>query len=111
MKILLLGKNGQVGWELQCSLAPLGELIALDRYSTDYCGSRKLWQNKAQDDKKGGEINAALIMKLGDRKIDAFVSRFARLQDFLGEKLIPVFASLLGENPKSMLDVLGDEIY
>ena len=31
MKILLLGKNGQVGWELQRSLAPLGELIALGR--------------------------------------------------------------------------------
>jgi dTDP-4-dehydrorhamnose reductase len=30
MKILLLGKNGQVGWELQRSLAPLGDLIALD---------------------------------------------------------------------------------
>ena len=30
MKILLLGKNGQVGWELQRSLEPLGELIALD---------------------------------------------------------------------------------
>jgi len=29
MKILLLGKNGQVGWELQRSLAPLGEVIAL----------------------------------------------------------------------------------
>ena len=38
MKILLLGKNGQVGWELQRSLAPLGELIALDRHSTDHCG-------------------------------------------------------------------------
>ncbi len=29
MRILLLGKNGQVGWELQRALAPLGELIAL----------------------------------------------------------------------------------
>lgn len=38
MKILLLGKNGQVGWELQRSLAPLGELIALDRHSTEHCG-------------------------------------------------------------------------
>ena len=38
MKILLFGKNGQVGWELQRSLAPLGELIALDRYSSDFCG-------------------------------------------------------------------------
>ena len=31
MNILLLGKNGQVGWELQRSLAPLGRVIALDR--------------------------------------------------------------------------------
>lgn len=31
MKILLLGKNGQVGWELQRALQPLGEVIALDR--------------------------------------------------------------------------------
>ena len=30
MKILLLGKNGQVGWELQRALAPLGEVVALD---------------------------------------------------------------------------------
>ncbi len=30
MKILLLGKNGQVGWELQRALSPLGEVIALD---------------------------------------------------------------------------------
>ena len=38
IKILLLGKNGQVGWELQRSLAPLGEVIALDAKSLDYCG-------------------------------------------------------------------------
>jgi dTDP-4-dehydrorhamnose reductase len=38
MKILLFGKNGQVGWELQRSLAPLGELVALDFNSQEYCG-------------------------------------------------------------------------
>lgn len=38
MKILLLGKNGQVGWELQRSLAPLGTLLALDSRSQDECG-------------------------------------------------------------------------
>lgn len=31
MRILLLGKNGQVGWELQRALQPLGTVIALDR--------------------------------------------------------------------------------
>jgi dTDP-4-dehydrorhamnose reductase len=39
MKILLLGKNGQVGWELQRSLAVLGEVVALDRLGENgLCG-------------------------------------------------------------------------
>ncbi|WP_140919906.1 dTDP-4-dehydrorhamnose reductase [Limnobaculum xujianqingii] len=37
-KILLFGKTGQVGWELQRSLAPLGNVIAVDIHSTEYCG-------------------------------------------------------------------------
>lgn len=36
MKVLLFGKGGQVGWELQRSLAPLGELVALDFDSTEF---------------------------------------------------------------------------
>lgn len=39
MKILLFGKKGQVGWELQRSLAPLGEVISLDSASTGLCGN------------------------------------------------------------------------
>ncbi len=35
MKILLTGKNGQVGWELAHALAPLGEVIAFDRAGLD----------------------------------------------------------------------------
>lgn len=39
LNILLLGKNGQVGWELQRSLAPLGRIMALDRNGQgDLCG-------------------------------------------------------------------------
>lgn len=38
MNILLFGKTGQVGWELQRSLAPLGNLIAVDVYSKGCCG-------------------------------------------------------------------------
>lgn len=48
MKILLLGKNGQVGWELQRSLAPLGEVLALDRHSTDFCGDLSQPERLAQ---------------------------------------------------------------
>lgn len=35
MKILLLGRNGQVGWELQRALSVLGELVALGRDAQD----------------------------------------------------------------------------
>ena len=35
MKILLTGRNGQLGWALQRSLAPLGELVALGHDECD----------------------------------------------------------------------------
>jgi dTDP-4-dehydrorhamnose reductase len=35
MKILLTGKNGQVGWELERTLAPLGEVVAVNRQALD----------------------------------------------------------------------------
>ncbi|EPJ2812551.1 dTDP-4-dehydrorhamnose reductase [Pseudomonas putida] len=38
MKVLLLGKDGQVGWELQRSLAPLGQVLALNARSQAHCG-------------------------------------------------------------------------
>ncbi|MFS7251195.1 dTDP-4-dehydrorhamnose reductase [Rahnella rivi] len=38
MNILLFGKTGQVGWELQRALAPLGKVIALDVHTQEYCG-------------------------------------------------------------------------
>ena len=38
MKILLFGKNGQVGWELQRSLSSVGELVALDTDDQMPCG-------------------------------------------------------------------------
>ena len=39
MKLLLFGRDGQVGWELQRALAPLGEVVALNRNGNDdLCG-------------------------------------------------------------------------
>src|SRR5688572_7979721 len=35
MRVLLIGRSGQLGWELQRSLAPLGGLVALDRAGMD----------------------------------------------------------------------------
>ena len=42
MRLLVLGTNGQVGWELQRSLAPLGAVIALGREEADLEDAAKL---------------------------------------------------------------------
>ncbi|MCW8829889.1 MAG: dTDP-4-dehydrorhamnose reductase [Gammaproteobacteria bacterium] len=44
MKILLFGKNGQVGWELNRSLQPLGEVVALNREDADFSSPESLRQ-------------------------------------------------------------------
>ena len=41
-KILLLGKDGQVGWELQRALAPLGILTALNRNDCDLADAAQI---------------------------------------------------------------------
>ncbi len=57
-------------------------------------------------------IDLAWVVALAERedlaeKIDAFVGRFGRLQDHLGEKLLPTFARLIGGQPKSLLDSIA----
>ena len=44
MKILLIGSNGQVGWELARTLLPLGEVVALNREQVDLTDLEKLRQ-------------------------------------------------------------------
>jgi dTDP-4-dehydrorhamnose reductase len=52
MKILLLGKNGQVGWELQRILSVLGDVVALDRHGLSsgqgLCGDLTQLQDMAR---------------------------------------------------------------
>jgi uncharacterized protein with PhoU and TrkA domain len=57
-------------------------------------------------------IDLAWVEQLSARedlaeKIDAFVGRFGRLQDHIGEKLLPALSRLLGSQPKSLLDVMS----
>lgn len=57
-------------------------------------------------------IDLAWVQNLGDQpevaeKVEAFVSRFGRLQDHLGEKLLPRMAALVGERSKTLLDTLA----
>ena len=51
MKILLIGKNGQVGWELRRTFAPLAEVVAVDYPEinfTDAAGVRQSWPRRVR---------------------------------------------------------------
>ncbi len=58
MKVLLIGRNGQVGRALEPCLAPLGELIALDRHSLDLANADQI-VSVVRDIKPEVIINAA----------------------------------------------------
>lgn len=57
MKILLFGKNGQIGWELNRSLLPFGNVIALGRNSADFSSPESL-RNIIADIKPDIIVNA-----------------------------------------------------
>ena len=58
MKILLIGKNGQLGWELNRSLLHLGHIIALDRSALDLSQTEDL-RNKINEIRPDVIVNAA----------------------------------------------------
>lgn len=58
MRILLTGRNGQVGWELARSLAPLGEVIALERGELDLASGDSIVQ-AVREARPGVIVNAA----------------------------------------------------
>lgn len=108
MKILLLGKNGQVGWELQRALAPLGELVAYDREQADLSNFDKLrlliqttkpdWivnaaaytaVDQAETDKQMAQlINADAVAVIAEeaKKIDAWLVHYSTDYVFDGKK-------------------------
>ncbi len=58
------------------------------------------------------DIDAAWVERLKNEeelseRLEAFVSRFGRMQDTLGDKLLPSLLRLLVENPGSVLDNLN----
>ena len=58
MRILLIGSNGQIGWELQRTLPDLGELIALGRAELDLTDLDEI-SAAVRDIKPGLIVNAA----------------------------------------------------
>lgn len=70
MKILLLGKNGQVGWELQRALSPLGELIALGSADIDL-RNQQLLRECVRNHQPSMIVNAAAYTAVDKAESDA----------------------------------------
>src|SRR3989304_9978589 len=58
MNIPLTGRNGQLGWELERALAPLGELVAFDRAGLDLADPARI-AAVVRELKPGIIVNAA----------------------------------------------------
>ena len=105
MKILLFGKHGQLGWELQRSLAPLGELVALGRQAETHplFPGTPLHGNFLQLDALAETVRAAYAAVLGC-PVDSADADFFQLG---GHSLIAM--SLLSQLSKSLSVAVGIE--
>lgn len=116
MKILLLGKNGQVGWELQRSLAPVGELVALARDSRDKCGDLADLAGIAQTIREAAPdiiVNAAAytaVDKAEEEKDTAFLIN-ARAPGVLAREAARCGALLVHYSTDYVFDGSGDKAW
>ncbi len=107
-KILLLGKDGQVGWELQRALAPLGELTALNRSECDLVNAAQIQAalekyepevivnaaaytavDKAEEDREGARrinVDAVAELALYAREMGALLVHYSTDYVFDGTK-------------------------
>lgn len=92
MKILLLGKDGQLGWELQRALAPLGELQAFGRTEADL-GDPESLRGLVRQIRPDVIVNAAAYTAVDKAESDEVV---ARSVNALGPGILAEEAHTLG---------------
>lgn len=125
MKILLLGASGQVGWELQRALAPLGQLVISDRHSADLENPQALSElvereqpavivnaaaytavDKAESDvERARKVNAESVAALAAvaRKLGAWLVHYSTDYVFAGDKS----TAYVEDDPTGPLNVYG----
>mgnify|MGYP001311583875 CR=1 FL=1 len=69
MEILLLGANGQVGWELWRSLAPLGKVKACDRLEANLENLDEI-RKLVQDHRPEIIVNAAAYTAVDEAELE-----------------------------------------
>lgn len=96
MKILLFGKNGQVGWELNRSLQPLGEIIALGREDADFSNPESL-RKIVQEIKPDAIVNAVAYTAVdkAESEVDLAGTINAMAPEILAEEALKIHALLI----------------
>lgn len=111
-RILLTGKNGQVGWELQRTLAPLGEVLALGRSELDLADRDRLVAI-IRDAKPDIIVNAAAYTAVdqAESDVDTAMAINATAPGILAEEAKRLGALLVHYSTDYVFDGRKDGVY
>ncbi|MDY0743845.1 dTDP-4-dehydrorhamnose reductase [Paucibacter sp. R3-3] len=111
MKLLLLGKNGQLGWELQRALSPLGEVVALDRHNGGDLANTAALLAAVRAAAPDVIVNAAAYTAVDKAESDADAARQinATAPGLLAEEAAKLGALLVHYSTDYVFDGSGDQ--
>ena len=111
MKILLLGKNGQLGWELQRALSPLGEVTALDRHNGGDLSDEQAMLAAVRDAAPDVIVNAAAYTAVDKAESDgpAALQINATAPGLLAQEAARLGALLVHYSTDYVFDGSGDQ--
>ncbi|MFD1121310.1 dTDP-4-dehydrorhamnose reductase [Methylophilus flavus] len=112
MRLLLTGCNGQVGFELQRSLAPLAEVIAVDRSDCDLADASAL-RALIQALKPDGIINPAAYTAVDKAESDAALAKKINVDAprIMGEEASKSGAFVFHYSTDYVFEGVGEQFY
>lgn len=104
MRILILGGSGQVGWELQRSLAPLGDIVVVGRAALDLCdpGSVRLVLAEQQPD---AVVNAAAFTAVDEAEMHP------QQADAINHRAVKILAQLAADRGCWLVHYSSDYVF
>ncbi|MGH8553207.1 MAG: dTDP-4-dehydrorhamnose reductase [Methylococcales bacterium] len=111
MKILLFGKNGQIGWELQRALAPLGQVIALDHEECNLAGPPAAIRAAVRAIQPNWIVNAAAYTAVDKAENERVLARVlnAEVPEILAHEAVHSGSWLVHYSTDYVFDGTGDK--
>ena len=112
MKILLIGANGQVGWELARALAPLGEVVATTRAQLDLTSEPAI-RNAVRAVQPTWVVNAAAYTAVDAAESEPHAARWlnAEVPRILAEEAVRAGAWMVHYSTDYVFDGRGTRPY